>query len=549
MTAAKRPIRIVHLGLGAFYRAHACTYLQKLEGWGVLGVSLRSAAVRDAMRQRNYRYMAAALTPDGMDLQQIDVVQDMLVAPEDPAAVIAALADPTVSLVTLTVTEKGYCHDPATGTLNPDHAGVRSDIANAMAQTAPGFLVRGLQARRAAELSPFTVLSCDNLPTNGAVARRITIELASHIDPDLADWIAAEVAFPSAMVDRIVPATTAEDIARIAALSGQTDVAPVVHEPFTQWIITDEFAGDLPDLAAVGAKIFPDISPFERMKLRMLNGAHSALAYLGYLAGHDTIAQTVADEVVRAFVQSLWRHEMIPTITPPDGVDLQAYAHDLLARYENPAIQHRTWQISMDGSQKLPQRNLGAIEDNTAAGRACDGLVLTVAAWMRYVGGVDEQGEICMRGYNQMAGYNDNPKATAETIDSEGWLHTGDLGSMSANGYLKITGRVKEMIIRGGENLFPAEIEAALLEHPALAEVAVAGVPDEKWGEIVAAFLRVADGFERPSDDELKAFIRERLSPQKTPAHWVWMQEFPLTGSGKIQKFQLAERFAKGELA
>jgi len=160
----------------------------------------------------------------------------------------------------------------------------------------------------------------------------------------------------------------------------------------------------------------------------------------------------------------------------------------------------------------------------------------------------DEQGEICMRGYNQMVGYNDNPKATAETIDKDGWLHTGDLGSMSARGYVKITGRVKEMIIRGGENLFPAEIEAALLEHPAIAEIACAGVPDEKWGEIVAAFLRVADGFERPSDDELKAFIRERLSPQKTPAHWVWVKEFPLTGSGKIQKFQLAEQFAKGAL-
>ena len=161
---------------------------------------------------------------------------------------------------------------------------------------------------------------------------------------------------------------------------------------------------------------------------------------------------------------------------------------------------------------------------------------------------IGEQGEICMRGYNQMAGYNDNPEATAETIDREGWLHTGDLGTMAANGYLKITGRVKEMIIRGGENLFPAEIEAALLEHPAIAEVAVAGVPDEKWGEIVAAFMRLVDGAERPSDDDLKAFIRERLSPQKTPAHWVWMTEFPLTGSGKIQKFQLAESFAKGEL-
>jgi len=161
---------------------------------------------------------------------------------------------------------------------------------------------------------------------------------------------------------------------------------------------------------------------------------------------------------------------------------------------------------------------------------------------------IGEQGEICMRGYNQMVGYNDNPQATAETIDKDGWLHTGDLGTMGANGYVKITGRVKEMIIRGGENLFPAEIEAALLEHPAIAEIACAGVPDEKFGEIVAAFLRVTDGFERPSDAELKAFIRERLSPQKTPAHWVWVKEFPLTGSGKIQKFQLAEQFAKGAL-
>ncbi|MEP3420626.1 MAG: AMP-binding protein [Erythrobacter sp.] len=160
---------------------------------------------------------------------------------------------------------------------------------------------------------------------------------------------------------------------------------------------------------------------------------------------------------------------------------------------------------------------------------------------------VDEQGEICMRGFNMMVGYNNNPAATAETIDKDGWLHTGDLGTMCARGYVRITGRVKEMIIRGGENLFPAEIEAALLEHPAIAEVACAGVPDEKWGEIVACFMRLAEGAERPDDDELKAFIRERLSPQKTPAHWVWVEEFPLTGSGKIQKFALAEAFAKGQ--
>ncbi|MHA7819355.1 MAG: class I adenylate-forming enzyme family protein [Erythrobacter sp.] len=167
----------------------------------------------------------------------------------------------------------------------------------------------------------------------------------------------------------------------------------------------------------------------------------------------------------------------------------------------------------------------------------------------RSVCDIDEQGEICMRGYNQMTGYNDDPQATAETIDEEGWLHTGDLGTMDARGYVRITGRVKEMIIRGGENLFPAEIEAAILEHLAVAEVAVAGVPDEKWGEIVCCFMRLTEGQERPSEAELKAHIRERLSPQKTPAHWVWVKDFPLTGSGKIQKFALAESFAKGELA
>ncbi len=162
---------------------------------------------------------------------------------------------------------------------------------------------------------------------------------------------------------------------------------------------------------------------------------------------------------------------------------------------------------------------------------------------------VDEQGEICMRGFNMMVGYNDNPKATAETIDTDGWLHTGDLGSMSARGYVKITGRVKEMIIRGGENLFPAEIEAALLEHPAIAEVGVAGVPDEKWGEIVACFMRLAEGAERPDVTELRGFIRERLSPQKTPAHWIWVPEFPMTGSGKIQKFALRDQFVAGAFA
>ena len=460
MTAAKRPIRIVHLGLGAFYRAHACTYLQKLEGWGVLGVSLRSAAVRDAMRQRNYRYMAAALTPDGMDLQQIDVVQDMLVAPEDPAAVIAALADPTVSLVTLTVTEKGYCHDPATGTLNPDHAGVRSDIANAMAQTAPGFLVRGLQARRAAELSPFTVLSCDNLPTNGAVARRITIELASHIDPDLADWIAAEVAFPSAMVDRIVPATTAEDIARIAALSGQTDVAPGVHEPFTQWIITDEFAGDLPDLAAVGAKIFPDISPFERMKLRMLNGAHSALAYLGSLAGFETVAGAVADDAIARYLHALWHDETIPTLTAPPDTPLEDYASALLSRFANPGIQHRLSQIAMDGSQKLPQRLLGTVEDRLAQGGRIDALLLAIAGWIAYTANQSDDADLMAAKLRDC--HTNDPRQTVRNVLSVSAIFKDTL---SAQIIVALSDVYTELTHKGAQNMLTAFAHAMTVKE------------------------------------------------------------------------------------
>jgi fatty-acyl-CoA synthase len=160
---------------------------------------------------------------------------------------------------------------------------------------------------------------------------------------------------------------------------------------------------------------------------------------------------------------------------------------------------------------------------------------------------VDEQGEICMRGYNAMAGYNDNPEATAETIDKDGWLHTGDLGTMDSRGYVKITGRVKEMIIRGGENLFPVEIENAMLEHPDIAEVAVVGIPDDKWGEVVACFMRLGEGAARPEASELRSFVRRRLSPQKTPAHWIWVEEFPLTGSGKIQKFAMSDAFVDGK--
>ncbi|MFN3294098.1 MAG: mannitol dehydrogenase family protein, partial [Gemmobacter sp.] len=260
-------------------------------------------------------------------------------------------------------------------------------------RSAPGFLVRALALRQAAGLAPFTVLCCDNLPDNGRVVRGVVLDLARRLDPGLAAWIEDQGRFPATMVDRIVPATRPEDIARVAALAGRHDAAPVLHEPFRQWVVEDDFVGDArPDLAAAGAQLVQNVAPFEHMKLRMLNGTHSALAYLGYLAGHQTIADTVADPAFAAYVRRLWSQEIIPALSAPPGVDLPAYASRLFDRYANPAIRHRTWQIAMDGSQKLPQRILGTLAANLDAGRPSPGLMLAVAAWMRYVSGTDLQG-------------------------------------------------------------------------------------------------------------------------------------------------------------
>jgi fructuronate reductase len=390
-------IGIVHLGLGAFFRAHGAVYIQEADttgDWGILGVSLQRPDVRDALQPQDGLYTALELGPDGQTAQTITSVVNVLVAPEDPQAVLDAMADPAVKIVSLTVTEKGYCHEPATGRLNADHPDIAHDLAHPLPKSAIGFLVRALQLRRAAGRRPFTVLTCDNLPTNGRLVRNLTLDLAARIDPALADWIATEGRFPATMVDRIVPATTAEVIARVASLTQANDAAPVQHEPFRQWVVEDDFVDNQrPDLAAVGVELVRDVTPYEHMKLRMLNGTHSSLAYLGYLAGHETIADTMADPVFARFARHLWLDEIIPALTPPPGADLRAYADRLADRYRNPGIRHRTWQIAMDGSQKLPQRILGTLADNLAVERESPGLILAVAAWMRYVGGTDERGQ------------------------------------------------------------------------------------------------------------------------------------------------------------
>lgn len=398
-SAPTAKVGIVHLGLGAFFRAHGAIYIEEAMShtggdWGILGVSLQSPTMRDQLEPQGGTYLALELAPEGERLRHVQSVQGVLVARENPAAVLEAMADPGVKIVSLTVTEKGYCHEPATGRLNRAHPDIAHDLTHALPVSAPGFLVRGLALRHARGLPPFTVLTCDNLPNNGRVVRGVVLDLAHAIDPALAAWIEAEGRFPATMVDRIVPATKPEDIARVAALAGATDAAPVLHEPFRQWVVEDDFVGcQRPDLAAVGVELVRDVTEYEHMKLRMLNGTHSSLAYLGYLAGHETIADCMADPVMARFVRHLWQAEIIPALTPPEGVSLPDYAAALQARYANPAIRHRTWQIAMDGSQKLPQRILGTLDSNLAAGRPCPGLMLAVAAWMIYVRGTDLNGQ------------------------------------------------------------------------------------------------------------------------------------------------------------
>lgn len=391
---------IVHIGPGAFFRAFNAVYTAEVADatehhWGIRGVSLRSPDVRDKLAAQDYAYTSVTLEPEGAKYSVINSIEDILVAPEDPEQVLAAIADAKTRIVSLTITEKGYCHNPATGELLLDHPDITHDLSHPdKPRSAPGFLVHALARRKAAGLAPFTILSCDNLPDNGRLIRGVVLAFAEKVDPELAAWIHSEARFPATMVDRITPATTPEDIASVSEATGYLDNGCVMHEPFRQWVIEDDFVnGERPSWNLSGAQFVRDVAAFETMKLRCLNGTHSSLAYLGYLAGHETISETVADSVFEQLIDHLWLKEIVPTVPQPEGEDLVAYCAALKERYQNPSIRHRTWQIAMDGSQKLPQRILGTVKDNLAAGRDIPGLALVVAGWMRYVGGVDEKGE------------------------------------------------------------------------------------------------------------------------------------------------------------
>ena len=387
---------IVHLGIGAFHRAHQAVYVDDIlatdPGWAIVGASLRSVETRNALKPQDWLYAVSVRSGEGERLRVIGSVVDVLVATEERKRLLAAMSDPRVRIVSLTVTEKGYCHDPATGALNETDPGVVHDLATPNAPlTAPGLVVEALTRRRAAGVAPFTVLTCDNLPSNGEVAKRILVRFAKLRDADLGAYIAGEVACPSTMVDRITPATTDDDRARVATALGVTDAWPVVTEPFSQWVIEDRFPTGRPAFETAGAELVADVAPYEQMKLRLLNGAHSSLSYLGYLAGYEFVSDVMADASFARFVAALME-EATPTLRLPPSTDLAGYKAALLARFRNPALKHRCWQICMDGSQKLPQRLLGTIRDCLKRGAPFGHLALGVAGWMRYVTATDEKG-------------------------------------------------------------------------------------------------------------------------------------------------------------
>ena len=392
---------IVHLGLGAFHRAHLAAYVDQCLGadarWGIAGVSLRSAAAREALAPQDGLYTIAIRSNEATEHRIIGALTAVLTAPEQPEAVLAALTAPGTRIVSLTITEKGYCHDPATGRLNTGHPDISADLLDegrprSAPRSAIGWLIRALRERRAAGAPPFTLLCCDNLPANGATLRRVLLDFVAESQPEEVSWFEDHLACPCTMVDRIVPATTDEDRAAVSAAIGLRDAWPVVTEPFSQFVVEDHFPAGRPDWEGAGVTMTSDVAPFEKMKLRMLNGAHSTLAYLGCLAGDETVADAMADPAFRRLIHDLMSEEAAPTLNMPGGVDLTAYRDELLARFANRALRHRTRQIAMDGSQKLPQRLLGTIRDRLDAGAPFDRLALGVAAWMRYAAGRDEHG-------------------------------------------------------------------------------------------------------------------------------------------------------------
>ena len=390
--------KIMHFGPGAFFRSFVASLIDDVnqkgvENWGIIAVSLHSEDTFNKLAGQDFVFNALSMSSTKKRVRKISSISDFMVAKKDGQSVLDALLDEKIEIVSLTITEKGYHYNSDKKELDFSNQNIINDLENLEnPKTAVGFLVAGLRDRYLNGKVPFTILSCDNLPNNGAVVKKIILDFAQKIDLSFAKWISKEVCFPSSMVDRITPATKDQDIINFAEEYGVYDPALVIHEEFSQWIIEDKFSSARPNFELAGIQMVSNVELHEKMKLRCLNGTHSALAYLGYLAGFNTIAECVSDDSLLNYIQYLWEKEIIPTLETPEGENLSDYSSKLLERYQNPAIEHRTWQIAMDGSQKLPQRILEIVNDLLKQQKNFQGLALAIAAWIKYVTGIDLDG-------------------------------------------------------------------------------------------------------------------------------------------------------------
>ncbi len=379
---------IVHFGPGAFHRAHQAWFVENLlsrdPGWGICAVSLRSTDVRDALAPQDGLYTLVTLDAE-ISYQVIGALREILVAPEDPERVLQRLSAPATRVVTITVTEKGYCLTPD-GSLDLEHRDIARDLRNPQAPVSLiGYLVEALDRRRRDGAEAPTIISCDNLVDNGTRLARAVMQLAALRDPGLARWIEDHAQFPRTMVDSITPATTDALRERVASVAGIVDRWPVQRERFVQWVMEDRLRADGPDWQAAGVVVTSDVSAYEKAKLRLLNGAHSTLAYLGLLAGYESVAAAMGDAALARFVATLMREDIRPSVVAPPGLDLQQYISAVLDRFRNPALRHALAQIAWDGSQKLPFRLFPTIAEALAAARPIQRLCIPVAGWMHFI--------------------------------------------------------------------------------------------------------------------------------------------------------------------
>jgi fructuronate reductase len=391
--------RIVHLGFGAFHRAHQALFTSEMldktnSDWGICEINLfGSEDLIKQLREQNHLYTVVEKGEYTTTVKMVGSVTESLHPTLDgQRAILEKMAEEQVAIVSMTITEKGYCTDPATGRLEHNNVLIKADLTHPQEpNSAIGYIVEALRIRRELGIKPFTVMSCDNVQENGHVARAAVLDFAMLVDKDLAIWIENNVTFPCTMVDRIVPAATAETLAEITTLVGVEDLCGIACEPFRQWVIEDNFVNDRPDWNIVGAEFVSDVVPFEEMKLRMLNGSHSFLAYLGYLGGYAHISDTMTNDNYRKAAFDMMMKAQAPTLNMPKGTDLETYAKLLINRFTNPSIKHQTWQIAMDGSQKIPQRMGDSLRFHLEKGTNYKWLAMGIAGWMMYISGSDEK--------------------------------------------------------------------------------------------------------------------------------------------------------------